>query len=94
MCVETATEVQVCHFVVAFAHAAGCADDSPDGQTAAEGNEGLFAEAAPYLVEGVFAVEVGILVKGRGKRRAVGRSHSRHDGCGGGGGGGGVACVR
>jgi len=44
--------------VVAFPHRAGCADDGPDGQAAAEGNEGLFAEAAPYLVEGVLIVEV------------------------------------
>lgn len=60
MCVETATEVQVGRFVVAFAHTAGCADDGPDRQAAAKGDEGLFAEATPYLVEGVFVVEVAV----------------------------------
>lgn len=44
--------------MVALAHGAGCTDDGPDCQAAAEGNEGLFADAAPYLVEGVLAVEV------------------------------------
>lgn len=46
--------------MVAFAHAAGCADYGPDGQAAAEGDERLFAEAAPYLVEGVFVVEIAV----------------------------------
>jgi len=56
--VQTSAEVHVGRLVVAFPHRAGCADNGPDGQTAAEGHEGLFAEAAPYLVEGVFIVEV------------------------------------
>lgn len=46
--------------MVAFAHTSGRADNGPRGQAAAEGNEGLFAEAAPYLVEGVFVVEVAV----------------------------------
>jgi hypothetical protein len=46
--------------VVAFAHAAGCTDNGPDGEAAAEGDEGLFAEATPYLVEGVFVVEFAV----------------------------------
>lgn len=44
--------------MVALAHGTGCADDGPDGEAAAEGHEGLFAETAPYLVDGVFIVEV------------------------------------
>jgi hypothetical protein len=44
--------------VVAFAHGAAGAGDSPDGEAAAEGDEGLFAKAPPYLVDGVFVVEV------------------------------------
>lgn len=58
MRVEPAPEIQVGEFVVAFTHAPGCADDGPDGEAAAEGDEGLFAEAAPYFVECVFVVEV------------------------------------
>lgn len=44
--------------MVAFAHGAGCADNGPNGETAAEGYEGLFAETPPYFVNGVFVVEV------------------------------------
>jgi hypothetical protein len=46
--------------VVAFTHTAGSADDGPYCEAAAEGNEGLFAESTPYLVEGVFVVKVAI----------------------------------
>jgi hypothetical protein len=44
--------------MVAFTHATGCAYDGPNCEAAAEGNEGLFAKPAPYLVEGVLVVEV------------------------------------
>lgn len=56
--VEAAAEVEVGGLVVALAHGTGCADNGPDGQAAAKGHEGLFAEAAPYLVDCVFVVEV------------------------------------
>jgi hypothetical protein len=48
--------------VVAFAHAASCADNGPGGQAAAEGDEGLFAEAPPYLVDRVFVVEFAVFI--------------------------------
>jgi hypothetical protein len=56
--VEAAAEVEVGHFVVAFAHAAGRADNGPHGEAAAKGDQGFFAEAAPYFVDCVFVVKV------------------------------------
>jgi hypothetical protein len=47
--------------VVAFSHRARCAYNGPDCETTAEGYERFFAEAAPYLVDGVFVVEVAVL---------------------------------
>ena len=44
--------------MVALAHGAGSADDGPDGDGAAERDEGFFAQAAPNLFEAVFIVEV------------------------------------
>jgi hypothetical protein len=44
--------------MVALAHRASCADNGPDSKAAAEGHERLFAETAPYLVDGVFVVEI------------------------------------
>ena len=58
MCIETSAEVHVGHLVVALAHGAGCANNGPDGEAAAEGYEGLFAQTPPYLVDCVFVVEV------------------------------------
>lgn len=49
--------------MVAFAHGARGSDNGPDGQTAAKGNEGFFAQAAPYFIDGVFIVEVAAIVR-------------------------------
>jgi len=51
--------------VVAFAHGAGGADDGPDGEGAAEGDEGFFADAADEFLGAGFVVEVAV---GRGWR--------------------------
>lgn len=44
--------------MVALAHGAGGANNSPYRKAAAEGHEGLFAKTAPYFVNCVFVVEV------------------------------------
>ena len=44
--------------MVAFPHGARRADNGPDSEATAKGDEGFFAEAAPYLVERVLIVEV------------------------------------
>ena len=46
--------------MVAFAHGAGGADDGPDGEGAAEGDEGFFADAADELLGAGFVVEVAV----------------------------------
>jgi hypothetical protein len=48
--------------VVAFAHRAGCADNGPYCEAAAEGDQGFFFEASGYLGPAVFVVEVPGLV--------------------------------
>jgi len=65
--------------MVAFAHRAGCANNGPDGEATAKGYEGFFAKPAPYFVDGVFVVEVGIFVK-RGREGCAVWTPERHGG--------------
>lgn len=44
--------------MVAFAHGTSSTNNGPDCESAAEGNEGFFAEPAPDLLEGVLIVKV------------------------------------
>lgn len=49
--------------MVTLSHRACRADNGPYCEAAAEGDEGLLAEATPDLVDGIFIVEVAVMTQ-------------------------------